>query len=120
MRQTQLFSGSTHKCPSCGKLFYVGVRPEEWGYAYGSQLTCSYHCMRDMAHRDETIPRNAEKARLAWIAYRCGRSTDEIRRWLGYSTNRVCIDSIRNFEIWHGDYCERWERDMRAASEGTA
>lgn len=35
-----------NKCPNCGKVFDVSTLG--WGYAYGSQYTCSYSCMRAM------------------------------------------------------------------------
>ena len=36
-------------CAKCGKRF---LTYGYWGYAYGGQLTCSYHCMRDMWRED--------------------------------------------------------------------
>ena len=39
-----------YKCANCGKEF--NVLGEQWGYAYGVDKTCSYHCMREMRRQD--------------------------------------------------------------------
>lgn len=38
----------------CGNGYHIDniVSDREWGFAYGSQLVCSYHCMREMERRD--------------------------------------------------------------------
>ena len=41
-----VFEGATRKCPACGKRFSFVCTEDEWGYAYGNRLMCSYHCMR--------------------------------------------------------------------------
>lgn len=52
------FDKKHYVCPACGKEFYVACEPDEWGYAYGAKLTCSYHCMRDMERADNARRKN--------------------------------------------------------------
>lgn len=44
--------GINKTCPACGKRFSITCTEQEWGYAYGGRLTCTYHCMRDMERKD--------------------------------------------------------------------
>ena len=41
----------TQVCPACGRRFAFSCRPDEWGYAYDKQLTCTYSCMRAMERK---------------------------------------------------------------------
>lgn len=48
-------------CAKCRKPFDVTCRPDEWGFAYGQRLCCTYTCMRAM-ERESKSRKDAKKA----------------------------------------------------------
>jgi len=50
----------TQVCPACGRRFAFSCHPDEWGYAYGKRLTCSYSCMRAM-EREAKIRKDMQR-----------------------------------------------------------
>lgn len=71
--------GMYRSCPACGKRFAVTCREDEWGYAYGAKLTCSYHCMRDMERWDNLRqPRYIHPGAMLYKRRMMGRTLGEI------------------------------------------
>lgn len=58
MIETPILSGcgATYKCKCCGHKRQV-LSPHQWGWWYGADWCCSYHCMRELRRRDLAKPR---------------------------------------------------------------
>lgn len=72
------------KCPYCKKMFVVTCYPDEWGYAYGDRLVCSYSCMRAMERADKERVRAKNRpipAGEMFYKQRCqGKSYEEMTK----------------------------------------
>lgn len=55
----KLYAGMA-RCPVCGKSFYFTSR-RDWGYIYGKQMLCSYHCMREREAKHQRKPEPERK-----------------------------------------------------------
>ena len=53
MIETPILSGcgATYICKCCGHKRQV-LSPRQWGWWYGADWCCSYHCMRELRRRD--------------------------------------------------------------------
>jgi hypothetical protein len=69
---------SLHKCPACGKVFKVYCAVDEWGFAYGKRLTCSYHCMRQMEREDKRRIRTDHPAARLYKRMMLGEKTAKL------------------------------------------
>ena len=56
------------KCPVCGKSYELRCRPDEWGFAYGDRLVCSYHCMRALEKQHQGRYQR-QTVSIAWQSY---------------------------------------------------
>lgn len=89
---------SMRVCPACGKTFEFYCSEEEWGYAYGKRLTCSYHCMRQMEREDKRKPRIDHPAAMLYRRIMLGKKCRDLVQSMIARKNRLrSADEIRAF-----------------------
>lgn len=69
---------SQRYCPVCGKSFCFSCSEDEWGYAYGSKLVCSYPCMRQMEREDTNQPHYTHPGAMLYKRLMLGKTYAEI------------------------------------------
>lgn len=93
-------------CPVCRRRFMIPCGAEEWGYAYGGRLLCSYRCMRELetkgkragGHRPETLA----KMERAWKLREAGAKLADIARIVGYSKPDSVIWALNEYKLITG------------------
>jgi len=102
----------TQVCPACGRRFAFSCHPDEWGYAYGSKLTCSYTCMRQMerkyqATKKEKVP--FDNRAMLYRQHALGMSYEDIAKG-GTARNNGWTDPEKIKRIllsWANHYPDR-------------
>ena len=90
--------GAERKCPVCGKVYIVTCSPDEWGFAYGAQLVCSYHCMRQREREDKRRPKIDGPAAALYKRMMLGkRSGDLIKSNLAIKEKLRSKQELRSF-----------------------
>ena len=76
-----------HKCWNCGKAFLV--YGEQWEYAVGRKMTCSYHCMRELEAKETDGVMTKEEMRSIDTMAAAGKTSGEIAEQLGMTRKQV-------------------------------
>lgn len=99
-----LTAASHRYCPVCGKHFTFTCHEDEWGYAYGQRLVCSYHCMRQMEREDTNKPRYIHPGAMLYKRLMMGKTYTQIKESGTARQNK--LDTTKKVR----EYIEDWVR----------